>query len=238
VSNFLLSKLMDACRESGCPVCRMEQQSVERYLENQLYENVNSPGWRDRLRGSLGFCHEHAWLVVERRLGDALGFSIIYRDLLNTILKRLDEKNSLQPPSPSWTDRLRKAPEQTRALMERLLYAITPARRCPACEELDEKNREILSVLVDGLEKQEVLDALRSSDGLCLPHLQQSLERAKEVASIEKLLLLHRVKMEGLIAELDEFIRKNDYQVQESFGPEGDAWLRAVALVVGARKGR
>jgi hypothetical protein len=229
---------MDACRQGGCPVCRMEQQSVERFLENQFYENVNSPGWRDRLRGSLGFCHEHAWLAVDRRLGDALGFSIIYRDLLNTILKRLDEKNGPQPASPSWTDRLRKAPEQTRALMERFLYAITPARPCPVCEHRDEKAREILSVLVTGLEEQDVVDALRSSDGLCLPHLQQSLERAKDAASIEKLLLLQRGKMEGLIAELDEFIRKNDYQVQESFGREGDAWLRAIALVVGARKGR
>ncbi|MGE5377132.1 MAG: DUF6062 family protein [Bacteroidota bacterium] len=238
MSNFLLSKLMDACRQGGCPVCRMEQQSVERFLENQFYENVNSPRWRDRLRGSLGFCHEHAWLAVDRRLGDALGFSIIYRDLLNTILKRLDEKNGPQPASPSWTDRLRKPPEQTRALMERFLYAITPARACPVCEHRDEKAREILSVLVTGLEGQDVVDALRSSDGLCLPHLQQSLERAKDAASIEKLLLLQRGKMEGLIAELDEFIRKNDYQVQESFGREGDAWLRAIALVVGARKGR
>jgi hypothetical protein len=41
---------------------RLEQQLVERYLDNQFYENVNNPDWRNRLRASHGFCREHAWL--------------------------------------------------------------------------------------------------------------------------------------------------------------------------------
>jgi hypothetical protein len=37
-----------------------------------------------------------------------------------------------------------------------------------------------------------------------------------------------------LSAELSEFIRKKDHRFQnESFGPEGDAWLRAIEAVVG-----
>jgi hypothetical protein len=69
----------------------LEQQGVERYLDNQLYENVNSPGWRDHLRLSHGFCGEHAWLAVNKRLGDALGFSIIYHDIVNNLLRSLNE---------------------------------------------------------------------------------------------------------------------------------------------------
>jgi len=229
---------MDACREGGCPVCRLEQQSVERYLENQFYENVNSPRWRESLRASLGFCHEHAWLTVDRRLGDALGFSIIYRDLLNSVLMRLEETGSPPQSSPQWTALLRKFPEKTRISVARMLNAIIPAGRCPVCEHREAKTREIVTVLVDGLKKPEILDALRSSSGLCLPHLQQSLEKVRDVGATEKLILLHREKMEGLKAELEEYIRKSDYQVQESFGREGDAWRRAIALVVGARKGR
>src|SRR5215208_6410682 len=83
--------LLEACREPGCPICRLEQQSVERYLDHQFYENVNSPKWREELRASLGFCHEHAWLGVNQRLGDALGYSIIYRDLINSILNHWAE---------------------------------------------------------------------------------------------------------------------------------------------------
>src|ERR1043166_6736560 len=91
-------KLLEACQEPGCPICRLEQQGVERYLDNQFYENVNSPKSRERLNASLGFCHEHAWLAVNHRLGDALGFSIIYRGVIHTILDRLQE-GALPPKS-------------------------------------------------------------------------------------------------------------------------------------------
>jgi hypothetical protein len=38
-----------------------------------------------------------------------------------------------------------------------------------------------------------------------------------------------------LSAELNEFIRKKDHRFQhESYGPEGDSWLRAIEAVVGA----
>ncbi len=86
--------LLEACREPNCPICRLEQQSVERYLDNQFYENVNSPRWRDGLRASLGFCHEHAWLGIDKRLGDALGYTIIYRDVVNSVLTQLADSNS------------------------------------------------------------------------------------------------------------------------------------------------
>lgn len=237
MSNFIYYKLLEACRESGCPVCRVEQESVSRHIENQFYENVNSPKWRDRLRASLGFCHEHAWLAVDRRLGDALGFSIIYRDILNSILSRLDGDGSAVRPSRQWTSLLRQVPEQARMLIERLLNAMTPVKRCPVCEHRDETTRTVLSVLVDGLDKQELNNALVESDGLCLPHLQQALEQVRNLPACEALLSIHRGRLETLRAELMEFIRKNDYQaVQEGFGQEGDAWLRTVALIVGNRK--
>ena len=234
----MLYKLMDACREAGCPVCRVEQQSVERYLENQFYENVNSPKWRDRLRHSLGFCHEHAWLAVDRRLGDPLGFSIIYRDLLNSILKRLEEGSHPVRSARHWASLLRKIPEQARSSMENLLYAITPSKRCPICEHRDETCHMILSILMDAMDDPQMAEALKSSDGICLPHLQQSLEVVKNAAACETLIQIHREKLENLRGELDEFIRKNDYQVQENFGSEGDAWMRAVALVVGRKRGK
>ena len=237
MSNILYYKLLEACRERGCPVCWVEAESVERHIVNQFYENVNSPKWRDRLRASLGFCHEHAWLAVDKRLGDALGFSIIYRDVVNSVLSHLDKEPGRSQPSRHWTSRLRQVPEQARNLMERWLSAITPSRRCPICEHRDETARTILSVLLDGLKKQELAEALQASDGLCFPHLQKSVEQVQDVSVGETLFALHHEKLEGLRAELMEFIRKNDYQAaSEGFGAEGDAWLRAVAMVVGSRR--
>jgi hypothetical protein len=237
LSNILYFKLLEACRERGCPVCRVEAESVERHIQNQFYENVNSPRWRDRLRASLGFCHEHAWLAVDKRLGDALGFSIIYRDLVNSVLFRLDEDGSPPQPSRHWAARLRQVPEQARSLMERWLPAITPAKRCPICEHRDETARTSLSVLLEGLKKQELVDGLKASAGLCFPHLQKAVEQARDVSASQTLFALQHEKLESLRAELVEFIRKNDYQAaSEGFGSEGDAWLRAVALIAGSRR--
>ncbi len=230
-------KILEACREGDCPICRVEQNNVERYIENQFYENVNSPKWRDKLRDSLGFCREHAWLAVDRRLGDSLGFSILYRDVLHNAVRQLEAGGGAAPSSRHWTTVLRRLPEQTRTAVERALLSLTPRKRCPVCEHRDETTRELLSVLVDQLKNKELLDALRSSDGLCFPHLLQALEQVKDTTTCEQLLALEREKMSGLRDELDEFIRKNDYQnFQEGFGREGDAWLRSVALVVGKRK--
>lgn len=231
--------LLEACREPGCPVCRLEQRGVERYLDNQFYENVNSPKWRDHLRASLGFCHEHAWLGVNQRLGDALGYSIIYRDIVNSILNQLNDSSRSSHASRRWASLLQQIPEPTRDMIEKILAAITPRKRCPACEQRDKMTRTILSVFVEELEKPEMTDALQASEGLCLPHLKLTLEHIKELSVCEKLLTIHREKLESLKTELAEFIRKNDYQsIREGFGSEGDAWVRAVTMIVGRRKER
>src|SRR5688572_27762822 len=124
LANFTVYKLVEACREPGCPVCRLEQNAVERYLDSQFYENVNSPKWRDQLRLSLGFCREHAWLAVDKRLGDPLGFSIIYRDLVNSVLKRFETSERPARTARGWTALLRQVPEEARARIANILAAV------------------------------------------------------------------------------------------------------------------
>ena len=236
MANFTVYKLLEACRASGCPVCRLEQQSVERYLDSQFYENVNSPKWRDRLRASLGFCREHAGLAVDKRLGDALGFSIIYRDVVNSVLHQLEDGVRPTRAPRGWRSLLGQVPEQVRVMIEKMLFAITPRKHCPVCEHRDETTRNTLSVLVEELRTPEMVKALQASDGLCFPHLRLALEHVRDVAVCDVLLSIHREKLERLRAELDEFIRKSDYQFAgEAFGEEGDAWLRAIGIVTGRR---
>ena len=237
MANSIVYNLLEACGKPGCPVCRLEQHSVERYLDNKFYENVNTPAWRDQLRASLGFCEEHASLAVEKRLGDALGFSIIYRDILNSILIHL--KRGTAPPRTErrWISLLGKIPEEAQSLIERMFSAFTPRKRCPVCEHRDKTTRTLLSVLMEEIKKPEMIEALESSDGLCLPHVRLALEHVRDVSVCEILLTIHRHKLESLKGELDEFIRKNDYQfAEEGFGKEGDAWLRAISTVTGRKR--
>lgn len=227
--------LLEACREPGCPICRLEQKSVQRYLDNHFYENVNSPRWRNELRASLGFCHEHAWLGVEQRLGDALGYSILYHDLVNSTLKQLEELGS--SVTASRRSLLQGLSDSARDRITKLIDTITPRKRCPVCEQRDDVTRTYVSVLVKELSTAEMTDALKESDGLCLPHLRVTLEHIRDISVYEKLIEIQRAKLETLKFELGEFIRKNDYQsIKEGFGKEGDAWLRAIGLFTGARK--
>jgi len=210
---------------------------VERYLDNHFYENVNSPAWRDRLRLSLGFCHEHAWLGVNQRLEDALGFAIIYRDLINTILSEFDQAGNPTPPTRHWAILPGQIPEQAQNIIGRMLSALRPSERCPVCEQRDEIMQTSISMVVKELENAEMTDALQASDGLCVPHLQLILKYVKDVSVSKKLLGIHQEKLKNLSAELAEFIRKNDYQlIDQGFGKEGDAWLRAIGMITGNRK--
>jgi len=77
-------------------------------------------------------------------------------------------------------------------------------------------------------------EAFKASAGLCLPHLRQGLEEVRDPLALEILLTASRDKLASLYLELAEIIRKNDYRYRgEAFGPEGDAWKRAV--VVGSK---
>ena len=220
--SFTSYQLLEACREPGCPICRLEQEGVERYMNSQFYENVNSPAWREHLRASQAFCHEHAWLGVHKRLGDALGFSIIYHDVVNNLLK-------------SWNDDA----GSMRTQMEGFLAALAPRKPCPACKQREEITRNTLAGLMKDLLAPELRQALQASEGLCLPHLRRALGAAKDDSTYDILFTIHREKLEKLRNELAEFIRRNDYRmIGEGFGAEGDAWLRAIGTIVGSRKDR
>ncbi len=231
--------LMEACREPGCPVCRLEQQSVERYLDNQFYENVNSPAWRSQLRASHGFCHEHAWLAVSKRLGDALGFTIIYHDLMNHLLRSSGVGDSSLGATKDRRSVLGGASESLRKRIDGLLEALTPRKRCPVCDHREAIRRDVLTALAKAPLDAQMHEALESSDGLCIPHLRLALGHVRDLPVYQGLLAIHRAKWEGLRNELAEFIRKSDYQViQEGFGTEGNAWLRAIGMLAGSRRER
>ena len=74
---------LDACRESSCPICSLLNKTADHLIGQLLYEEVNDPEVRKRLRESLGFCRLHALLMV--RAADGFGTAIIYKDILEII---------------------------------------------------------------------------------------------------------------------------------------------------------
>jgi len=225
--------LLEACHQTGCPVCRIEQRSLKRYIENLFYESVNDIKTRERLRTSLGFCREHARLTVDKKLGNALGFAIIYNDVITNILRGIENNDAPQNARPL-SGLLKQMPQQVSAMAQRVLYALTPHKHCIVCQQQDKTLHNIISFLIEGLNDSEIRKSLQNSDGLCVPHLKKTFESVRDLETGNLLLSIHREKLENLRGELEEFIRKNDYRFKdEGFGAEGDAWRRAVYKLTG-----
>jgi hypothetical protein len=226
-------ELIAACQQPGCPLCRLVQAGVQHYLQNLFYESVNDIELRQQLRHSLGFCHEHARLSLEPGVGDALGVSIVYNDILTNLLRRLPEPVPPAANEAGFFSRLRSN-RSIGASLQGLLEALAPKVACPACDQREELERIFCPALGGNLADEPLAQALQAGDGLCLPHLQRVASEVKDEAGWLILLGSTRARLESLQAELAEFVRKNDYRFHgESIGAERDAWQRAVRKVVG-----
>lgn len=199
---------IDACSESGCPICRVEHDAVLRYISGLLYEQVNDFNMRERLRASLGFCRQHAHLTVDELPGNALGIALIYQDMLKVTMHHLDDRKGVP----------------------------APVRKCPACEQRDLNMMRTLSELSKNLQDESMVEAIKRSDGLCIFHLRHAFRHTRVPEKRALLISLQLEAMGQLRADLAEFIRKNDYRFsKETFGSEKDAWKRAVSMVSGSR---
>lgn len=217
----------NACRQPGCPVCRLCATAVGRYLESLFYEYVNDPETRKRLVKSLGFCREHAGLLLETRIADVLGASIIYENIVKDILRNL-------PNTPTVPDAgLTK--EQIRPF-KKLINSSRHPGRCMACEHEDAAAGRVLDELGKLLLEEKIQSALRDSDGLCFPHLAQLLERIEEPQAVSYLLNLTQEKLGSLQSEMAELVRKHDYRFQSEGIQEQEAlaWKKAMRMISGA----
>jgi hypothetical protein len=233
----LYYSLLEACEQPGCPVCRVTLHLVDRYLNALFYESVNDIPTRTSLRNSRGFCSSHAWRLLDGEVGNALGIAIIYHDVLTNVLRELPGQEIQKGRGGNIATFLTRAGRQAGELVRKAVQALTPGEECLACRERREANRLVSEVLLASLADDRLLAALAASDGLCLPHLRQSLERAQGEQQLAGLLQASRPQLEALNAQLGEFIRKNDYRFrEEGFGEEGSSWRRAISKAQGERE--
>ena len=112
--------------------------------------------------------------------------------------------------------------------------------KCGVCAYLRETEARYVDAMAASLVWPEVQTAFQASPGLCVPHIQRLIRRARRGTD-------HWVRMacaahlDPLISELAEIIRKHDYRyAAEPWGEEADAWRRAAARWAGecvAREG-
>jgi hypothetical protein len=114
----------------------------------------------------------------------------------------------------------------TQDLLSSYLEDGAPPLDCPACAVEEVAEGRYLAAL-ERLDRRHLQTALRRGPGfLCIRHLQ----RLHDGPARELL----RERLHALLAELEEFRRKQDYRfADEAPGSERDSWLRAVRALGG-----
>ena len=202
------SDAQDTTTSHVCPICTLVQRSIERQMRAFFAEFVNDPTARAQFRKSRGFCIHHTPLILE--LGDALAISILYADLAERTHQgwRKGRKwrfiaGGNNTGGQSWSP-------------------------CHACAAEMEAGVRYTEALAAGLERAEVWASVEAEERLCLDHVVGVMVRAKPAVAL-RFQELEAVRMERIQAELEEFIRKNDYRFRgEAWGKERDAWQRAL----------
>ncbi len=214
-SGIVYVSIVDAVEGHGCPICRLLVRAEEELMKSILYEQVNDPHTRERIRESLGFCPYHTWMIsdiISRELGiDGLGASIIYLDILFTYMNNM---NNL-----------------TRSTLRDY------NNKCIICEYLGEFEDIYLSEFVKCLSNGGLLGKYRKSEAV-LYHKRFSLIYGSidDEELRTKLYAIQIGKIRKIIMELQEYIRKQDYRVTEEVSPnEARAWRKAIEIIKGAR---
>jgi len=211
--------LLEAMGEPACPICRLCRRAVDSYLDHLLYADVTSVERRAELRAAQGFCAEHAGAM--EAVGRALGIAIIYKDVLDNLLRGL-------AVSPTRRGILGRPAGDT----------LPPAAPCPACEHYAVMEGVYIGGLIKHLEDAAFRQALSASEGLCVTHFRLAAGQKMDAGRREFLLAQQAERWEKLSAELGEYIRKNDYRFrEEGFGEERDSWQRVLKNISGGRRG-
>lgn len=190
------AELKRALAAPGCPICRVGEEAMSRYLRFVLHESVNDSATRSRLAAAWGFCRRHAWHFLRlewQSVRDGLGTAIISEALLKTAAEILAEHTSV----------------------ERTVKGLTPTGKCPACELQTRHEAYALTVALACLGEEAWRERFRRSDGLCLPHLRAALDRREADEPVRWIVRDHQARLRRLVADLEAYIRLPDRSTPE-----------------------
>lgn len=225
--SLISADLKRALRLQGCPVCRLREEAVQRYVRFLLAENVNDGDSRAHIVRGLGFCPEHTWLLYRTevtRFGDALGNSILYEHLAAQVRENLTA--FLQDlPSPashrtSWWQRAWARACRAVGVLLRPSGAVDPLRpagQCRMCAHAAQEEETVIHALVNLCATADVRALYAASDGLCLAHLRQALRVAATRNPDSACFLAEDAsqRLGALVTNLGEYIRKQAWEYRD-----------------------
>ncbi len=216
--------LIEALQSPACALCQIARQNNPRYVETLLDEAVIDVEQRDAWRAAKGLCNWHAWMAVKTPQG-AGSLAILYHDVLRYDLSRIDSLTA-----PDGDGRQRRFKRRLRTWLDSW-----QSGSCPTCRTWVEQERLYVQVLLNDWHEPALSRAFADSVGLCWPHVRRLTDWQPGHHNLPDVLKAQRTRLECLQRDLESFIRKLDYRfADEPYGPEADAWRRAVSLYAGA----
>jgi hypothetical protein len=208
--------VLDAVEKSKtCPLCDLDNASVQKYITDMLYESVNDRGLRKKLGKQKGFCTFHGELLLKH--GDALGIAILHTDQIQLLLDYLDNAGSI-------FSKIKKADHT----------AWTDHSGCIICEVRRGAEKQHVGVFLELMDDDIMKNYLEKFPGFCAKHLFKVMAMSNNPDHVKYLLKLHKERYKSLLADLKELCRKNDYRFRtEASGKEADSWQKAVHIVSG-----
>lgn len=221
MGDIFTDDLLTAFAASGCPICRVVDDAVTRWLDSFWREGKNDREARSAFFAAGGFCREHALLLeaVAQGTRGRAAIADVYRWLAKRDIELLADAGA-----HLGAGHRRRRPELERR------------RRCPACDELEAATERKLAFLVEGLASARTRELYASSDGLCMPHLLEAVsEAATDRPEVGRFLLDDgRHRLANLRSQLEEFDRKRDHRFRaEAKGVEQLAPAQAIRRYAG-----
>jgi hypothetical protein len=186
--------LIEAMKKPACPVCQRILEDTRHAMDSFLYESVNDPGLRDQIRADRGLCHRHSWQLA--KFGDALGGAILFRDVLESVLREMS------------------SPRSGLSLSRRPRLLDVGRKACLFCRSERQSHDAVVTELVTHLDDPELIAAWEGPAALCLQHLSEACGGIHNDAVRMSLLVMHRAKYERVCQQMSSLIEKQSYDHQ------------------------
>jgi len=217
-------------------MCRLEQNAVSRQFTCILYEFENKPRTRQHMRENLGFCREHAWVILDMKIGETLAYYLMNHNLLLTALLNLQSIEKSRHKPQKLYSKLRQWINKSVMPTETAARVLKPQNQCPICEQRDQLTRLIFKTLEKSLQDTSMTDALASSDGVCLPHLRLAFMHIQDERAFESLISSSFKKMESLRRDVIKLIRHAESASNTEIPENKENTLeRVTSVLVGER---
>ncbi len=245
MSDIIWLKIEESLENEGCPICFIMSKSTQHYLESLLYEYVLDVGVRRKLHKSVGFCTNHAYMLLDiiRRLNDdGSKIAILYETILGEELRKLkalgkEGEDKFKFERKFWAKFLKKKNFEN---ILNLINKLNPTGECPAC--FQERSAESLYIdeFYSRSGSKEFKNLFESEKILlCRYHFIEILKKCIEKRNKDAFVYFANVqisKLEKLFDDMVNFIDKHDYRRKETFEDEElKSWRRVLEYFSGKK---